>query len=331
MGLSPLSGSPYGGTPYGGTPYVHSVAPTAPPSTLPSQRPTPYGSRVPTPLSSTQPSPTRRGGSYAPRRRSSGGGASGGTQAPRRRSGGSCCFGSSSTDSPPISPPVALPVDDEDVDAPQPDAYGYYYRLNRDQEVDFGTERGKAFRSYLNNLIHSTYQNCFITFKYQDPSHLDYIEAAMHMRYPNPGGERFSTQWLSSHIMHFLNNKKSGCRKAAKKQVKDPNHNYRPGQVHDREWDIAMDEKREELATGSSRYAQQKAARAGQTPTHYGSGGKAAWKDKFNHITLARPSREMVRYRAHHTEYETWEWLRANNHINAQQFDDAVRTLQSVS
>ena len=113
--------------------------------------------------------------------------------------------------------------------------------------------------------------------------------------------------------------------------MKNPNHNYRPGQVHDREWDIAMDEKREELATGSSRYAQQKAARAGQTPTHYGSGGKAAWKDKFYNITLVQPTREMVRYRAVHTEYETWEWLRANDHIIAQHYDNAIRTLQSVS
>ena len=118
------------------------------------------------PMTSTHLSPSRHADTYVRHRHTPESGALGGRQGPCQRSGGSCCFGSSSTDSPPISPPVALPVDDEDVDATQPDAYGYYYRLNRDQEVDFGTKRGKAFILYLNNLIHSTYQNCFITFTY---------------------------------------------------------------------------------------------------------------------------------------------------------------------
>ena len=112
--------------------------------------------------------------------------------------------------------------------------------------------------------------------------------------------------------------------------MKNPNHNYRPGQVHDKEWDIAMEEKREELAIGNVRYAQQKAARAGQTPTHYGSIGKVAWKDKLYNITTMRPTQEMVVYRAAHSEYETWEWLRANNHITDEESDNAIQAVQLV-
>ena len=75
--------------------------------------------------------------------------------------------------------------------------------------------------------------------------------ASLHLCYPNIVGERFSFKWLSAHINQLLNNKKFGYQKAAKKQVKNPNHNYRPGQVHDREWDIVLEEKREELAIGN--------------------------------------------------------------------------------
>jgi hypothetical protein len=46
---TPYGGTPYGGTPYGGSPYLQSVAPTAPPSTLPSTQHTPMPSSRPSP------------------------------------------------------------------------------------------------------------------------------------------------------------------------------------------------------------------------------------------------------------------------------------------
>lgn len=46
--------------------------------------------------------------------------------------------------------------------------------------------------------------------------------------------------------------------------------------MHDQEWTFAM----EEIARGRIT-TQQQEARARQTPTHWGSGGKAAWKDKY--------------------------------------------------
>ena len=50
-----------------------------------------------------------------------------------------------------------------------------------------------------------------------------------------------------------------------------------------------MAELLEEDAAGvGRRYAQQRDAKARQTPTNYGSGGKAAWKDKYVSIYLFR-------------------------------------------
>ena len=43
---------------------------------------------------------------------------------------------------------------------------------------------------------------------------------------------------------------------------------------------------REEDAAGGRRHVQQRDARARQMPTHYGSGGKATWKDKYVSIYL---------------------------------------------
>ena len=78
-------------------------------------------------------------------------------------------------------------------------------------------------------------------------------------------------------------------RRAARRQRESPEHNHRPGQVHDIEWQKAMAELLEEDAAGvGRRHAQQRDARARQTPTHYGSGGKAAWKDKYVSIYLFR-------------------------------------------
>ncbi len=134
FGLSPLS------TPGGGTPFVQSVPPTAPPSTQPSMRPTPVPSTYPsppqrpTPVTSTYPSPTPPSG-----QRSSGGQRSSRSSGARSgRGSGSCCFGGrggSASDSPPRSPPpprspLGAPHEDEDRDAPAPDARGYYYYIH---------------------------------------------------------------------------------------------------------------------------------------------------------------------------------------------------------
>ena len=300
LGLSPLSGSPFGGTPY-----VQSIRETAPHSTLPSQRNTPFQSNRTTPFQSQQASPfhpqqwstptpnptSQPSGESSGHRRSSGGsgGGSGSGQGSRSRrsrgGGGSCCFGGGNTDSPPISPLPASPplpavAEDEDHDRPSPDAQGFYYRVHRG-EVDLGTQAGKAFRTHLNSLIHSTYQNCFTKWRQQDPSNLDYIDASLDLRYPNPPGHKYSRQWMEDHVKHFLKNKISSTRRAAGKAFEDPDHNHRPGQVHDIEWETAMAEKYNEHASGQRAHSQQRDARARQTPTHYGSGGKKAWKDKF--------------------------------------------------
>ena len=52
---------------------------------------------------------------------------------------------------------------------------------------------------------------------------------------------------------------------------------------------------------------------------------------KYNITSGMRPTREAVRYREGHTEYETWQWLLENNHISRDEFNDAVQTLQPVS
>ena len=286
-------------TPFGGSPYVQSVPPTAPPSSLPSQRPSPLSSQRPSPLSSHRstpnPSPHPSPRPYdrsEERRRSSSqqqGGTHGSSSGSRRgsrgsRGSGSCCFGGGGTNSPPVSP-LPTPAESEDHDIPPADAHGLYYHVHRGGDVDLGTVAGRRFWTHLNNLIHSTYQDCFISFKKQDPDHLNYIETCMHMRFPNPPGQEFSRQWLEEHVKQFLKNKKSSTRRAALKQVEDPVHNHRPGQIHDQEWEKAMAEKEVERVAGTRAHAQQRDARARQTPTHYGSGGKAAWKDKYVSIT----------------------------------------------
>lgn len=296
-GLSPLP-SPYGGTPYGGTPFLQSVPPTAPPSTLPSAQASPFPSyrysplqgtpnlsQRPTPNTSAQPSaqasPIRRRSSTG-----SGSGSGSGSRRSRRGSGGGgCCFGGGGTYSPPVSPAfepgLGTVHEDEDHDMPEPDAHMMYYQIHRGGEVDLGSAQGRNLRLYLNNLIHSTYQNCFIKFRDQSIDHLNYIETSMHMQYPNPEGHQFSRQWLESHVKTFLKNKKSSVRRAAKAQCGSPTRNHRPGQVHDQEWEFAMAEAEVASTGGQTPNTQQRQARAGQTPTHYGSGGKQAWKDKY--------------------------------------------------
>ena len=301
LGLSPLSGSPLGGTPY-----IQSLRETAPHSTrntpFQSNRTTPFQSpppqqqspfpppqqqwATPTPNPSSRQSPMTPAG-----RRSSGGsgGGSGSGQGSRSRrsrgGGGSCCFGGGNTNSPPVSPlpgspPLPPVAEDEDHDRPRPDAHGFYYRVHRG-EVDLGTQAGRAFRTHLNNLIHSTYQNCFIKWKQLDPANLDYIDASLDLHYPNPAGHKYSRQWMEDHVKQFLKNKKSSTRRAARKAFEDPDHNHRPGQVHDIEWETTMAERYNEHASGQRSHSQQRDARARQTPTHYGSGGKKAWKDKY--------------------------------------------------
>ena len=102
------------------------------------------------------------------------------------------------------------------------------------------------------------------------------------MRFPNPEeGHDFSRQWLEEYVKNFLKNKRSSVRRAAKRTFESADHNYWPGNVHDEEWDKAMGELEDERVAGQRAHTRQVQARAQQTPTHYGSGGKAAWKDKF--------------------------------------------------
>ena len=109
--------------------------------------------------------------------------------------------------------------------------------------MDLGSRLGKVFRRHLNQLIHSTYQDCFDSFKDQDPTSLScYIHTTMLIRFPNPQGHHFSRQWLEEYVKNFLRNKKSSVQRATKRNFESPNHNYRPGNVHIEEWDKAMGE-----------------------------------------------------------------------------------------
>ncbi len=147
--------------------------------------------------------------------------------------------------------------------------------------MDLGSHLGRTFRGHLNQLIHSTYQDCFAAFKDQDPSDLTYVQTTLLLRFPNPEGQEFSRQWLEEYVKTFLKNKRSSVRRAAKRTFESAGHNYRPGNVHDEEWEKAMGELEDERAAGARAHTRQVDARAQQRPTHYGSGGKAAWKDKF--------------------------------------------------
>ena len=116
----------------------------------------------------------------------------------------------------------------------------------------------------------------------QDPANLHHIEASLHIRYPNPLDQRFTWKWLEDQTKKFLSNKKSSVRRAVVNAVRDPEHNYRPGQCHNQEWDIAMvAEKLDEAALGRRAHPQQADARARQTSTHYGSGKNMTFKDKY--------------------------------------------------
>ena len=95
---------------------------------------------------------------------------------------------------------------------------------------------------HLNQLIHLTYQNCFTSFKEQDPTSLSYIQTTMLMRFPNLEGHDFSRQWLEEYVKKCFKNKRSNVRRAAKQTFESGDHNCRPGNVHDEEWDKAMGE-----------------------------------------------------------------------------------------
>ena len=145
-----------------------------------------------------------------------------------------------------------------------------------------GTTQGRAFWTHLHSLIHSMYKNCFTTWKNQDPSNLDYIQASLHIWYPNPLNHRFSCSWLlEEQTKLFLNNKRSSVQSAAINVVREAERNLCPDQCHDQEWDFAMEEKLEEAAMDRCAHPQQADAKARQTPTHYGSGGKKTFKDKY--------------------------------------------------
>ena len=84
----------------------------------------------------------------------------------------------------------------------------------------------------------------FEKFKNNDPALLDYIESTMHARFPNPYGDRFSKQWLTTYTKKFLSNKKETIQRAVKDQIRFPGQNKRGGNVHDVEWEFALDEAR---------------------------------------------------------------------------------------
>ena len=73
----------------------------------------------------------------------------------------------------------------------------------------------------------------------------------MLMRFPNPEGHDFLRQWLEEYEKTFLKNKRSSVRRAAKRTFESVDHNYRPGNVHDEEWDKAMGELEDERAAGA--------------------------------------------------------------------------------
>ena len=91
---------------------------------------------------------------------------------------------------------------------------------------------------------------------------MSYIQTTMLMRFPNPEGHDFSRKWLEEYVNNFFKNKRSSVRRAAKQTYESRDHNYRPGNVHDEEWDKAMGELEDERAAG---------ARA-HTPTGAGRG-----------------------------------------------------------
>lgn len=199
--------------PYSLTLQLQSLAPTAPPSTLPSQLPSLNVLSPPHPRQQAGPIPRQQ---QANRRSSRGGGG-----------GGGCYFGGgarSSSDEEDIPPLAATPIpaDSEDHDAPEPDASGLYYRVRRGGEVDFGSSRGRVFRFHLKSLIHSSYQFSFEKFDNNDPALLEYIHSTMHARFPNPYGDRFSKEWLTTYVAKFLKNKKSTIRRAVKEQLRYP-------------------------------------------------------------------------------------------------------------
>lgn len=279
--------SPASSTPYGMSPQLQSLNPTAPPSTVPSQQGTPNTSQrwVPTsettPNLSTRTTPLGTPLSHSSRRRESGGTTSGRQRARRSsRGGGGCCFGGGGTDSGPETDDVIYSrtpnYESEDHDAPLPNDGGLYYVVKRDGGVDMGNSQGITFRTHLRSLIHSTLQNCFLEWEQQDSNDVDYIQGALQARFPNPRGRCFTREWLEGEIKNFLRNKRSTVRRAAREQRANPRQNKRGANMHDAEWQFALDE----IDSGvDSR--QQREARARQRPTHWGSGSKAAWKDKY--------------------------------------------------
>ena len=133
----------------------------------------------------------------------------------------------------------------------------------------------------MRQLTTSTYKNNFLKWEEQRPKNYEYIVGVLHQRFPNPPGYRFSDDWARKKIRSFLNNKRSRIRRQAREAVASNNTSrLPPGGVHSMEWKYALKEIHDGI-----QFPQQRAAHQSQLrrfgATHWGSGGKDAWKFRF--------------------------------------------------
>lgn len=174
----------------------------------------------------------------------------------------------------------------DDIDN-EPNEQGLYYDVSNDTGGPHLDTRGNNVDNQLRQLTISTYKNSFIDLAKQKPKHYDYIVGVLHSWFPNPPGYRFSDAWAKSRITRILNNKRSRIRRAAREAVAANNERRMlPGGVHQAEWKFAL----KEIQDGVQ-FPQQKAAHQAQLrkygATHWGSGGKDAWKARFVSVTFS--------------------------------------------
>ncbi len=205
----------------------------------------------------------KSGGSSGQRRSSTGSGSRASGE------GGGCfgaCFGS-----------ACIPDDEED----EPDEQGLFYVLSDETGGPYLDERGTNVVNQMRELTSTTYKNSFIKWEDQKPRLFNYVIGVLHQRFPNPEAYRFSDDWAKKSIRTFLNNKRSRIRRLANKAVEDGNEDrLLPTRVHRDEWKYAMREIKEGV-----HFPQQAVAHASQLArygaTHWGRGGKEAWKVRF--------------------------------------------------
>ena len=323
-------------TPGQQTPWSQFYGETAPQSTQQTANPTPDTSTFPSPIRARQeireiqpqdPQATQQEATqqYSPvnrvhrraRRTSRGGG------------GGFCCFGGGGSQLGESSPDLTA-HEDEDNDPIMPDTEGMVYKVRRNGEVDLGSPSGKLLRRSVRVLAHSTYNDCWTPYGRYPIDLVKYMEETLHLRYANPEGKRFSRKWLEQQIRDHLKNKKSTIMKNAREQVQNRDRNFRAATYHDGEWEYALEKAERERVTGVREHQQQVDARARQSPTHYGSNTKQAFKDKYEAITGTKVSRQTMVFRRKNNEYNTWRWLLESNMISRDEFDNACHTLQPV-